>query len=142
MSFTTFICNIHYEITKEVLHELLIQITSIKSLNYKSKTAFVIYFSEDDQNLSYSKLNNIQLFNRRIQMYIVEPRTKLKVCVNRKVTKNYLLDVFSKFGSCKCSKKKGFFIIFFRKKDCAINSFKKLNNFEILGNKFYIEFIN
>ncbi len=57
---TNFIANIHYKVTKIILYELLIQFTPIKSLDYKSKIAFVEYFTVNDCEYSLDKMKRVK----------------------------------------------------------------------------------
>lgn len=134
--FTTFLSNISYAITKECLYDLLIQITPIKSLDYKRKVGFVIYFTREDQMKSYNILNLVQLYDRRIVMNIVEEKTIIKIGCSIEVDVHYLKDIFSKFGSCEIIRKNNQYFSIFRKKEEAEQAQKVMDRKRVFGKIF------
>ena len=148
--FTNFISNISYDVTKECLYDLLIQITPIKALSYKTKIAFVDYYNEEDQNKSLFILNLTQLYDRRIIIEKIENKTYIKIECSINADVYYIKDIFTKFGSCeiqssyKDTDKRSAgseFICIYRKKEEANKALKEMNNKNILSRKFQLELI-
>lgn len=138
---TTFASNIAYDVSRRCLYDLFLQVTPIKSIEYRSKIAFVSYFTAEDQEKSIKALDLVPLYGRRIVLQRIEPQTTLSVSCDGWMECTYLADVFGHFGACSCRETAdGFFCIFRRRRD-AENAVKTMHGRSILGNTFSVRLL-
>lgn len=139
--FTTFVSNIAYGISRRCLYDLFIQVTPVRSIHYRTKIAFVDYYTGEDQSKSIEALDLTALCGRRIVLQRVEPHTVLSVSCDDWADRGYLSDVFGHFGACSCRRVSGEFRCVYRRRRDAEAALRAMDGRSILGNTFAVKLL-
>lgn len=152
-----YITNIDTRVSRQVLHELLVQTSPILHLHYpydtisKQHRSYCIaeYPTEEDADYAYRVLNMVRLYKRPLRFFKMHDGDEIKLYVHNldaSVDEKMLYGVFEKCGRCHVriaydedgKSKRYAFAVFYRHEDAerAIRMSKKA---ELCGRKIEIE---
>ncbi|AFN83415.1 putative RNA-binding protein [Encephalitozoon romaleae SJ-2008] len=131
-----FITNIPTKTRKQLVYELLTQVSKISNLYYNQDKGycFVSYETHEELDYTYKVLQGVKLYGKRLYFSKVEEQVRVVVRnIGQEIDEVFLWDVFSKFGPCHVEiDGDGLGIVVYRRKDSAIKAVDTVNR-KIIG---------
>ncbi|AFM98692.1 hypothetical protein EHEL_071700 [Encephalitozoon hellem ATCC 50504] len=131
-----FITNIPTRAKKQLVYELLTQVSKIDHLYYNQDKGYCFVSYRTHQELEYTckVLQGVKLYGKRLYLSKVEEQARVVVRnLGQEIDEVFLWDVFSKFGACHVEmESEGLGIVVYRKKDSAIRAVNVVNG-KVIG---------
>ncbi|ADM11928.1 putative RNA-binding protein [Encephalitozoon intestinalis ATCC 50506] len=138
-----FITNIPRKARRQLVYELLTQVSKIGHLYYNQDRGycFVDYETYEELEYTYNVLRGVKLYGKRLYFSKVEKQVRIVVRnIGQEVDGVFLWDVFSKFGPCHIEMNEGGLgVVIYRREDSAIKAVEVVNGKVIGGSEVSVE---